>query len=183
MERLCWIMLWLHQGPDSQIKACQTGPDKNTAGSSWFPWPVVWRKLARLSPFVNKVKCWRSLVQSGQLPSSFLQTSGPGSQTEQQLFHSALWGTILSSCLGLVCHSIKKDKAQGTSNPCFPNVIQTYIYKFWPVLNLNFGPSASGTFLVFLRIFRKFLKDLQLTQKEHKNQTFQKYLYCIEGIL
>ena len=73
------------------------------AGSIWFPGPKIWRKIegswpdwARqhqiLSLFVNKVKFWRCLVQSGQLPSSFLQTSSPGSQTEPATFSSgSVW--------------------------------------------------------------------------------------------
>ena len=97
------LMPWLHQGPDSQTKSSQTEPDKKFAGSIWFPGPKIWRKIegswpdwARqhqiLSLFVNKVKFWRCLVQSGQLPSSFLQTSGPGSQTEPATFSSgSVW--------------------------------------------------------------------------------------------
>ena len=45
-----------------------------------------------MSSFVNKVKFWRCLAQSGQLPSSFLQTFGPGNQIEPATFLSgSVW--------------------------------------------------------------------------------------------
>ena len=79
------------------------GARQKFAGSIWFPWPKIGRKIEGSWPdwarqhqiqslFVNKVKFWRCLVQSGQLPSSFLQTFGPGSQTEPATFSSgSVW--------------------------------------------------------------------------------------------
>ena len=69
-------MVWLHQ---SQTKFSQTEilfPD------SFF--------------FVNKGKLWCCLAQSGLLPSSFLQTSGPGSQIEPAIFWScSVWDNFV----------------------------------------------------------------------------------------
>ena len=79
------------------------GARQKIAGSIWFPGPKTWRKIEVSWPdwaiqhqilclFVIKVKFWRFLVQSGQIPSSFLQTSGPGSQTEPATFSSgSVW--------------------------------------------------------------------------------------------
>ena len=89
--------------PRQPDKIMPDGARQKIAGSIWFPGPKIWRKIegswpdwARqhqiLSLFVNKVKFWRCLVQSGQLPSSFLQTFGPGSQTEPATFSSgSVW--------------------------------------------------------------------------------------------
>ena len=89
--------------PRQPDKIMPDGARQKIAGSIWFPGPKIWRKIegswpdwARqhqiLSLFVIKVKFWHCLVQSGQLPSSFLQTSGPGSQTEPATFSSgSVW--------------------------------------------------------------------------------------------
>ena len=74
-----------------------------------------------LSLFVIKVKFWRCLVQSGQLPSSFLQTSGPGSQTEPATFssgsvwHDFVWLSGLGVASPLNCMSRFK-KLQASEN-------------------------------------------------------------------
>ena len=98
--------------PRQPDKIMPDGARQKIAGSIWFPGPKIGRKIegswpdwARqhqiLSLFVNKVKFWRCLVQSGQLPSSFLQTSGPGSQTEPATFssgsvwHDFVWLSVL----------------------------------------------------------------------------------------
>jgi len=59
-------MDWLHQGPDNQ------------ATKDWL--------------FSKEDRIWCCLAQSSQLPSSFLQTSGPGSQIEPATFLSgSVW--------------------------------------------------------------------------------------------
>ena len=89
--------------PRQPDKIMPDGARQKIAGSIWFPGPKIWRKIegswpdwARqhqiLSLFVIKVKFWHCLVQSGQLPSSFLQTFGQGSKTEPATFSSgSVW--------------------------------------------------------------------------------------------
>ena len=88
-------MDWLHQA--------QTEPDEKVAGSVWLPGPEVCRKLQESCPddarqhqnfplFTKKDRIWCCLAQSGQLLSSFLQTSGAGSQIEPAIFLSGSVG-------------------------------------------------------------------------------------------
>ena len=50
----------------------------------------------RFCLFVNKGKFWCCLAQSGPLPSSFLQTSVPGSQIEPAIFWScSVWDNFV----------------------------------------------------------------------------------------
>ena len=83
-------------------------------------------KLARLSqttpdyvPFVKKVKFWRCLVQSGQLPSSFLQTSGPGSQTESAAFSpGSVWYDFVWLCGLSVASPLSVQIQEPRGYPC-----------------------------------------------------------------
>ena len=55
-------------------------------------WPDCARQHQIMSFFVNKGKFWCCLAQSGQLRSTFLQTSGAGSQIEPAIFWSgSVW--------------------------------------------------------------------------------------------
>ena len=88
-------------------------PDRARPKNCWF-YLASWtrslqetsRKLTRLCqtapefPFVyKKDRIWCCLAQSGQLPSSFLQTSGPGSQIEPAIFWSC---SVRDDCVWLV---------------------------------------------------------------------------------
>ena len=76
---------------------------KKMAGFIWLPAPEVCRKLQESCPddarqhqnfplFTKKDRIWCCLAQSGQLVSSFLQTSGAGSQIEPAIFWSgSVW--------------------------------------------------------------------------------------------
>ena len=100
------------QSPDNQTKSCQTEPDEKVAGSVWLPGPKVCRKLEGSWPdctrqcqnftlFTKRDRIWCCLAQSGQFPTNFLQTFGPGNQIEPAIFCLAPSGMILSCCLGL----------------------------------------------------------------------------------
>ena len=59
---------------------------------TWRKWPRLCQTTTKL-PFVyKKDRIWCCLAQSGQLVSSFLQTSGAGSQIEPAIFRSgSVW--------------------------------------------------------------------------------------------
>ena len=92
----------------TRLDCNQTEPDKKIAGSSWLPGPEVCRKLKVSWPdcarqhqnfplFTKENIIWCCLAQSGHLPLSFRQTSGPGSQTEPVIFF--VWLRLAWFCL------------------------------------------------------------------------------------
>ena len=110
-------MPWLHQGPDRQTKSCPMEPSEEKMlvlfgiRDQKFEWKL--KKIGQMEPDSVSFCEQSELVQSGQLPPSFLQTWGPeNSQTEPAPSCLAQSSTILSRCLGLAVASPFKRKGK-----------------------------------------------------------------------